>query len=751
MRGKNEQDPAQRARQAVVSPEQEHFEGTIERIVFYSPETGYTVCQFSLPDGQRITIVGEFPPLSPGELLRVKGNWERNPRFGKQFRVESFLPVLPSSVRGIEKFLSSGLVRGVGPALARRIVRKFGPKTIDILSCNPDKLKDVEGIGPVKLRDIKTSWAEHENIRDLIIFLQEHNISTTLATKIYRHYGEKSFHILRANPYQACHDIWGIGFKTADQMALKLGLEPDSPERVKAYIRYLLEKDIEQGHVFSLAREIRKDCMADLGLAREEDFDRALEALREQGLVVTEKTDSREAVYLPFYYEAQKAVVEMIHNLARSPFLTPPFDVERAVVDAEKASGIRFSEAQKRAIMESLMKKILVITGGPGTGKTTIIRAVVDIFHRWGRKVLLAAPTGRAAKRLSEATGRNAKTLHRSLEYQPKEGTFRRGERLPLAADALVIDEFSMVDLPLMFHVLKAVPDEMRLILVGDKDQLPSVGPGCLLRDIIDSGCVEVVTLREIFRQEKDSLIVQNAHRINQGQSLIYPPRGEKDADFYFIRQDDEQKAFQTIMKLCSFSIPRKLRVRALSPDIQVISPMYRGIVGVDNLNTELQKRLNRRGEGLKLGMREIRVHDKVMQVRNNYEKEVFNGDIGLVVDIDRTAYRLYVDFDGRIVKYEREEMNELTLAYAISVHKSQGSEYQAVVMPLMTQHFIMLQRNLLYTALTRAKRLCVLVGSYKALHIAIKNDKPVKRNCLLKEKLVEKAAESSRSGGSPE
>jgi len=718
--------------------ELELLEGSIERIVFYSPESGYTVCKFSLPDGGTINVVGSFPPLSAGELLKIKGKWEINPKFGKQFKVQSFLPVLPSSVKGIEKFLSSGLIWGVGPVLAKSIIQKFGDRTIDILTNNPNKLKEVEGIGPVKLREIKRSWAEHEDIRELIIFLQEHNISTTLATKIYRQYGDKSFHVLKTNPYQACHDIWGVGFKTADQIALKLGLEPNSPERIKAFIRYLLEKDNEQGHIFSFENDLKSNCITELGVVQEEDFDQALLSLKKQHMVIAEELDSDAAIYLPFFHDAQQEVVQNIHRLSRVPFLTPPFDVAKALADVERSLDIRFSEAQRLAIMESFEKKILVITGGPGTGKTTIIKAVVDIFQKWGREVLLAAPTGRAAKRLSEATGKPAKTLHRTLEFTPKRGSFRRNENYTLVGDALIIDEFSMVDLPLMFHLLKAVPEWMRLILVGDKDQLPSVGPGCLLRDIIESQKVDVVTLNEIFRQEKDSLIVQNAHRVNQGLSLIHPPRGVKDADFYFIPQNDDKKAFSTIMKLCGYSIPQRFGVKALSPFTQVISPMYRGIIGVDNLNTELQKRLNKYQEGLKLGTREIRIHDKVMQVRNNYEKEVFNGDIGIVHDIDRRNYRLFVDYDGRIIKYEREEMNEITLAYAISVHKSQGSEYQAVVMPLMTQHFIMLQRNLFYTALTRAKKLCVIVGTYKALHIAIKNDRPIKRNCLLKEKLIE-------------
>jgi exodeoxyribonuclease V alpha subunit len=714
-----------------------HFEGTVERIVFYSPDTGYTVCKFTLLDGQSLTIVGSFPPLSPGELLKIKGNWEVNPKFGKQFKVESFLPVLPSSVKGIEKFLSSGLIKGVGPVIAKAIILEFGEKTIDILSKNPNRLKEVEGIGPVKLREIKRSWAEHEDIRELIIFLQEHNISTTLATKIYKHYGDRSFHILRSNPYQACHDIWGIGFKTADQIALKLGLDPNSPERIKAYILYLLEKDNEQGHVFSVEGDLKRNCIKELEVEKEEDFDRALQALKQSQSVRSERFDSDEAIYLPFYYEAQRDVVQNIHNLAIVPILAPPFDVEQAIAEVEQGSDLRFSGAQKLAIKESFKKKILVITGGPGTGKTTIVKAIVDIFQKWGRKVLLAAPTGRAAKRLTEATGKHAKTIHRTLEFNPKTGTFRRGQQHPLVGDALIVDEFSMVDLPLMYYLLKAVTEQMRLVLVGDKDQLPSVGPGCLLPDIIESKRVEVVVLNEIFRQERDSLIVQNAHRINQGKSLIYPPKGSKESDFFFVHQENDQKAFSTIMKLCGYSIPNKLGVKALSTHIQVISPMYRGVIGVDNLNSELQKRLNKFNEGLKLGARELRTRDKVMQIRNNYEKEIFNGDIGIVLDIDKQNYRLYVDYDGRVIKYDREEMNEITLAYAISVHKSQGSEYQAVVMPLMTQHFIMLQRNLFYTALTRAKRLCVIVGSYKALHIAIKNDKPVKRNCLLKDKLI--------------
>jgi len=717
----------------------ESFEGTVEQVVYYNPENGYTVCRFSLEDGRTLTIVGSFPPLSAGEVLRLSGKWEVNPKFGQQLKVESYVPILPSSAKGIEKFLSSGLVKGIGPVLARRIVKEFGERTIEIISQNPDKILGVEGVGAVKLREIKKSWAENQHIRDLIIFLQEHGVSTTIATKVHRQYGERSFHILKSNPYQLCLDIWGIGFKTADQIALKLGMDPASAERVKAFVLYLLEKDAEQGHVFSYRENLAEACLKELGVEAEKTA-RAVTDLARDGRIVIEAEGEKTAVYLPHLYEAQEGVVRGLLRLSSAPSPPPPADMAGTIAAVEKDLGLEFSSRQKEAVEESSKKKVLVITGGPGTGKTTIIRAVVAVFQGRGQRVMLAAPTGRAAKRLSEATGKDAKTIHRTLEYNPKQGRFKKNERSPLRSDALVVDEFSMVDLPLMYALIKAVPLGMRLILVGDKDQLPPVGPGNLLHDIIESGRAGVVRLDEIFRQERDSLIVQNAHRVNQGMSLIYPPREERNADFYFIHHEDEDKAFKTIMSLCCFNVPHKLDLPALSPQIQVISPMYRGRCGVDNLNSELQARLNPRQDGLKVGNREFRVRDKVMQVRNNYDKEVFNGDIGIVLQIDRQHFRLIVDFDGRQVGFEKDDLNDITHAYAVSVHKSQGSEYQAVIMPLLTQHYIMLQRNLFYTALTRAKKMSVIVGSYRALHIAIKNDKQVKRNGRLREKLIQGA-----------
>lgn len=714
----------------------ECLEGTVEQVVYYNPENGYTVCRFSLEDGRDLTVVGSFPPLSAGEVLRVTGKWEVNPRFGQQFRVENFVPVLPSSVKGIEKFLSSGLVKGIGPVLARRIVKKFGSQTIEVISKKPDKILEVEGVGSAKLREIKKSWQQNQHIRDLIIFLQQHGVSTAIATKVHRQYGDRSFQVLKTNPYQLCLDIWGIGFKTADQIALKLGLDPSSPERVKAFILYLLEKAAGEGHVFSFQEELEEACAKELGVEARKTGEAAAALLRDR-LVRVEKLEARTAVYLPYLFEAQEAVAKAILKIGWLPPPSPPPDIDRTIAAVERDLCLEFSPRQKEAIKACFHKRLLIITGGPGTGKTTIIRAVVAIFDGLGQKVLLAAPTGRAAKRLSEATRKEAKTIHRTLEYNPKQGDFKKNERHPLRADALVVDEFSMVDLPLMSALVKAVPAWMRLILVGDKDQLPPVGPGNLLHDIIESGRVAVVRLDEIFRQERDSLIVLNAHRINQGLGLVYPAREDKNADFYFVHHEDEGKAFKTIMSMCCFNIPHKLGLPALTPQIQVISPMYRGLCGVDNLNVELQARLNPHADGLKFGSREFRVRDKVMQIRNNYDKEIYNGDIGTIVDLDKQRFRLLADFDGREVGFEKEELSDITHAYAVSVHKSQGSEYQAVVMPLLTQHYIMLQRNLFYTALTRAKRLSVVVGSYRALHIAIKNDKPVKRNGLLKEKLM--------------
>nr|HRD02662.1 AAA family ATPase [Candidatus Saccharicenans sp.] len=589
----------------------EQLEGTIEQVVYYNPENGYSVFKLETETGE-ITVVGVFPPLSPGEHLKLIGHFEVNQKFGRQFQMESFGLALPHSTIGLEKFLASGLIKGIGPVLAKRIIKKFGAETARILDEQPERLTTVAGIGQKKLAEIQSSWQEHQEIKDLIIFLQEYGISTTMAYKIYRNYGRYSFDVLKRNPYQLCLDIWGIGFKTADQIALKLGLPEDCLDRVKAFILYLMEKDNDEGHVYSDQTEVVRKCQEELGAGLER-VEAAIKALVSDRSVMVKETSSGTYLYRPFFYQAEEEVARRVVSLASQDCPAPDFDLDRKIEEIERKSGLVFSPLQKKAIKSSLQKKILIITGGPGTGKTTIIKAVVDIFESWPKKVLLAAPTGRAAKRLAEATGREAKTLHRLLEYQPKEGHFKKGPRQPLRAEALIVDEVSMVDLPLMYHLLQALPPDMRLILVGDQDQLPPVGPGNLLRDLIGSGVVEVIRLNEIFRQAKESLIVVNAHRVNQGQPIIYPPRGDPDSDFYFIHQENEEKVLNLILKLCRFNLPRKLGLSPLSTQIQVISPMYRGLAGVDRLNIELQKSLNPNSASFKLGSKEFRSGDKVM------------------------------------------------------------------------------------------------------------------------------------------
>jgi len=715
------------------------IKGEIERIIFFDLESGYTVAEFLTEEGELITIVGNFHPLSVGETLKIFGKWEINPRFGTQFRVKNFIPILPSSIKGIEKYLSSGLVKGIGPVLAKRIVKKFGEQTIKIIDESPEKLLEVDGIGTQKMEEIINSWKRNKEVRELIIFLQQYGVSTNLALKIYNHYQSNCFKILKTNPYQLCYDVWGIGFKTADQIAMKLGISPDSIERLKAFIIYLLNQDIIQGNVFSSIEDVKKKCEKELKV-NPEKLEEALEELSKRGKIIieefkSEKGENSKAIFLPYLYQAERKVAQVILELALSPVLIPPFNIQKAISEIENEMGIKLAEEQKIAIEKSLQHKILIITGGPGTGKTTIIKAIVELYNKLGRKCLLAAPTGRASKRLSEATQYEAKTIHRLLEYNPHQNYFRRNEANPLDGDVLIIDEFSMVDLPLMYHLVKALPKWIHLILVGDKDQLPSVGPGNLIKDIIDSKKVETIELNEIFRQAKQSLIVVNAHRVNKGKYIITPHY--KNSDFYFIEEENEKNVFEYILKFYTKEIPYRLNIHPLSTKIQVISPMYKGVVGVDNLNQELQKILNPGGDGIQVGTKKYKINDKVMQIKNNYEKEVFNGDVGRIVEIDKENFSLLVEFDERKIPYQREELDEITLAYAISVHKSQGSEYDAVIIPILFQHYIMLQRNLFYTALTRARKLVVIIGSKRAVYIAIKNDTPLKRNTLLKERLI--------------
>jgi exodeoxyribonuclease V alpha subunit len=716
-----------------MAADSSNLEGVLERIVFFNEDNSYTVARLQVP-GYRdlVTIVGNMPLPNAGETLRITGEWTADPKFGRQFRVSSCLSVLPSTLTGIQKYLGSGLVKGIGPVMAERIVDLFGMDTLDLIEQKPERLLEVEGIGPIRRERICTAWGEQKEIRQVMIFLQGHGVSSTYAVKIFKAYGNKAIAIVSQNPYRLALDITGIGFKTADRIAQNMGIDPASQIRAEAGVVYVLSELVNEGHVYFPYDELTSNPAAllvvDIAVAEE-----AISALVAQGRVVIEEDWDGRPAYLTPLRIAEVNVARRLSTLLESPMGDLQIDVEKAITWVQQASGIELAALQQEAIRKAMGSKVLVITGGPGTGKTTLVNGLIKILEKKGQRILLASPTGRAANRLSEVTGREAKTIHRLLEYSPKKGMFTRNEDYPLDADFVVVDESSMVDVLLMNHLLKAIPLESRLILVGDTDQLPSVGPGNVLKDIINSGSVETVRLTEVFRQAQESLIVVNAHRVNQGQFITNKSGGKQ--DFYFIDREDPDRVLETIKDLCSRRLPRAFGLNPME-DIQVLTPMHRGTVGVSNLNAELQSLLNPAGLELTYGGRIFRVGDRVMQTSNNYEKEVFNGDVGRILSIDATEHTAAVEFDGRAVRYERTDLDELVLAYAVSIHKSQGSEYPAVIIPILTQHYIMLQRNLLYTALTRARKLVVLVGSKKAVAIAVKNDRVQRRYTRLRDRL---------------
>ncbi len=720
--------------------------GILERITYCNEETRFTVAKLKQKGKQDLTtVVGSLAGVSPGESLKLQGRWTYSKKFGEQFLVERYESVAPATVNGIEKYLGSGLIKGIGPVTARRIVRVFGPDTLDVIENNPQDLSRVEGIGPKRIAMIARAWAEQKEIKEIMVFLQGHGVSAGYSAKIYKKYGSASIETVRSNPYRLAADIHGIGFITADRIARNMGFDPRSEMRAREGVIYTLNEVVNEGHVYYpcdlLVKKAGKILEVDGELVS-----RALDGLSGEGRLILEDTwlpgeESRpgqRAAYLPPFYTAETALALGLSLLKKGPFPARPVDAQKAAAWVEQRLKMRLADAQREALALAVKHKVLVVTGGPGTGKTTIIKAIINIFEALGLRVRLAAPTGRAAKRMQEATGREAATIHRLLEFSYQAGGFQRDRERPLEADAVIVDEASMIDTILMHHLVKAVPAHASLVLVGDVNQLPSVGPGNVLRDIIDSGGFTVITLNQIFRQATESMIVVNAHRVNQGQFPdLRPPPGGRPADFYFIEEDDPEKAAGKILTLCSDRIPRHFGFHPVD-EIQVLTPMHRGDVGVANLNARLQDLLNPGGQGVSRGYSTFKVNDKVMQVVNNYEKEVYNGDIGRITSIDREEQEVRVDFDGRKVSYDFSELDELVLAYAISVHKSQGSEYPAVVIPVMTQHYMLLQRNLVYTGITRGKRLVILVGSKKALAIALRNDRPRKRYTRLKERLME-------------
>ena len=700
-------------------------EGTVERIVYENADNGFIVARLREPAKTELTtIVGSLLAVSPGESVRLWGRWIEDKKFGRQLRVEKMETLRPATVEAIEKYLGSGLIRGVGPAFAKRLVKAFGGDTLRVLDETPEKLTRVAGIGPAKAAQIRESWQQQRTVRSIMLFMQGHDIGIAQAVRIYKEYGDKALAILRENPYRLAEDIVGIAFKSADDIARKLGKSIDDPHRLMAGLLYTLRDAGFDGHVY-LPRPELVDRAKSLLQCNPALLDGPLAELEQRGSIIREG----DACFNAPAHVAETGCERYLKKLLSTPHEPIPIDVPRAIQWVEQQKSITLAPEQREAIQTVCQSKVSIITGGPGTGKTTVLNSVIAILEKKGIEILLAAPTGRAAKRMSEATGHESRTIHRLLEFNPKFGGFTRNENNPLSAGLVIIDECSMIDVFLMHSLLKAIQPKARLLMVGDVDQLPSVGPGNVLLDVIASNAIPVVWLKTVFRQAAESGIITNAHRINQGQYPVF-----NDRDFFFVERKDPARAMETIVELVTKRIPAKFELDPVK-DIQVLSPMHRGEVGVSKLNEVLQAKLNS-GAPTNTGPRGIRLSDKVMQTRNNYDLETFNGDIGIVTVLDADAQEAHVQYDDRTVLYDFEQLEDVSLAYAVTVHKSQGSEYPAVVIPLLTQHYMMLSRNVLYTGLTRASKLVVLVGDPKALRIAIGNTKVTQRFTRLADRL---------------
>ena len=731
------------------------LDGTLERFVFRSDDSGFTVARFETSAHQHVTIVGELVGVNEGLPLRLRGQWIDDKKFGRQFKVATYQLRSPETLVGIERFLASGIIPGIGPELARRLTAHFKMDTLEVIDRQPERLVEVSGIGAGRAAKLSAAFAAQREVQDVMVFLRGHGVSAAFAGRIVKKYGKDAINVVRANPYRLAHEIWGIGFRTADAIAEKLGIARDGPERLEAGLLHALETSAEDGHMHVPDDELVAAAAELLGVDRDRLLPR-LGALEQHRLVVREVLGDRgPCTMMPWAHEAEVSSASLLAALVRTPARGLSLDVHAAIHAFEAVTMVTLADQQRRAVEAALVDKCTVITGGPGVGKTTIVKAIVHLAKLVHRKVALAAPTGRAAKRLGEATVMEAMTIHRLLEFQPHAGGFQRGAGNPLEADLIVIDESSMVDAQLFAALLAAVPPGAQLILVGDIDQLPSVGAGAVLADVIASEAATVIRLTEIFRQAQASKIVVSAHAINHGElPALETPSGTDIAatDFYFISRDDPAAARATIVELVAERIPARFGFDAVT-DIQVLAPMHRGELGTTALNRALQDRLNPSvvasgaapgtapgtaspATELTRGDRTFRRGDKVMQLRNDYDKSVFNGDIGVITAINGDEGVLGVEFDGRLASYERAELDQLTHAYAVSIHKSQGSEYAAVVIPLVTQHYMMLQRSLLYTAVTRGKKLVVIVGSKRAVALAVKNADAKRRYTWLAERV---------------
>lgn len=707
----------------------------VERITFQNAENGYSVMKVKVKGyDDLVTLVGNLLEVPAGAVLLCEGEWRVDKRYGQQFQCETWEEVMPATAYGIEKYLGSGLVKGIGPKFAKLIVGHFGTDTIEVIETDIERLYEVPGISKKRVEKIRESWEKQKDIKNVMLFLQGFGVSTAYAAKIYRQYGKESIDNVKENPYRLADDIWGIGFKTADGIARKMGYEMNDERRLRSGLIYTLNQLADEGHCY--AEEEQLIATAKQLLEADEECIRTAmtHAIETEDLML-----DGTAIYLPPFYYAECGTANRLNTLVHTKEAGSIFTARFDLAKLQRETGIEYDEVQVEAIRQAIASKVMVLTGGPGTGKTTTTKAIIAALQSAGMRILLAAPTGRAAKRMSEATGMEAKTIHRLLEYNPQDG-YKRNDENPLEGDALIVDECSMIDIILMNNLTKALPTTMRLVLVGDIDQLPSVGAGNVLRDIIDSGVIPVVRLTRIFRQAQSSRIVMSAHAINRG---CFPDISNgQHTDFFFMKQEEPEKVAETIVSLVRDRLPKAYRQP--NANIQVLTPMQRGVVGAANLNVALQQALNHNTAALVRGGYTFKEGDRVMQLRNNYDKDVYNGDLGYVRSVDMEERTLTVDFDGQMVEYEASEQDELTLAYATTIHKSQGSEYPIVVMPVLMTHYVMLQRNLIYTGITRAKKICVLVGQTKALAYAIHNMKVLKRNTRLKERLAPVATDSA-------